>query len=70
VCLCSVKRPGLDLLQYSHTCLIWEVLEELNPIHTFVIAAIAMGRHAVIIGRMFVKHISLIYNEHHKYSDL
>lgn len=42
----------------------------LHPIHTFVIAEFAVGHHAVLIGRMFVRHISLIYNKHHKYSDL
>lgn len=61
--------PGSDII-YSHTCLIWEVMERLNPIHTFVMAAFAMAHHAAIIGRMFIKHISLIYNKHHKYSDL
>lgn len=45
-------------------------MERLNPIHTFAIAAFAMGHHAVLIGKMFIKHMPLINNEHHKYSDL
>lgn len=68
--LCSIKCPDLALIQYSQASLIWEVVGRLNPIHTFVIAAFAVGHHAVIIERMFIKRVSLIYNEHHKYSDL
>lgn len=29
-----------------------------------------MGHRAVLIGRMFIRHILLMYNEHRKYSDL
>lgn len=67
MCTCAVLNA---LIQYSHSSLIWEVMGRLNPIHTFVIAAFAVGHDAVIIGRMFIKHILLMYNEHHKYSDL
>lgn len=70
---CAVlNASSLDLTKNSHTWLIltWEFMERLYPIHTFVIAAFAMGHHAVIIGRMFIKYILLIYDEHHKCSDL
>lgn len=64
----SMPWSGSDTI-FTHS-LIWEVVGALDPVHTFVIAAFAVGQHAVITERMFIKHTSLIYNEHHKYSDL